>query len=63
MGVATNVLANHQFHRAQLQDVVTARLALRPPPIDGGEAFAALALVEAAYSSARLGRPVDVDRL
>ncbi|MDX2021316.1 MAG: Gfo/Idh/MocA family oxidoreductase [Deltaproteobacteria bacterium] len=63
VGVATNILASHEYHRAQLQDVVDATLAQRPPPIEGSQGFAALALVEAAYSSARLGHPVDVARL
>ncbi len=45
-------------HRAQLQDVVSAIRDHRPPAITGEDGLAALALIQAAYESARTGKDV-----
>jgi len=45
-------------HQAQLQDVVDAIKAGRPPAISGEDGLAAVELVTAAYRSAELGQPV-----
>lgn len=47
-------------HRAQLQDVVDAISGGLPPAVTGEDARMALALVQAAYESAHLGRAVTL---
>ena len=49
-----------ESHRAQLQDVVDAIDRGRPPAVTGNEARAALAVVQAAYESARTGTDVGL---
>lgn len=49
-----------QAHRSQLQDVVDAVREHRPPAVTGADGRAALALVRAAYESARSGEEVRV---
>jgi UDP-N-acetyl-2-amino-2-deoxyglucuronate dehydrogenase len=63
MGVATNVLASHEFHQTQLQQIVDATLNGKTPPITGAEGFPAVALVQAAYASAATLVPVNIERL
>jgi len=63
MGVATNLLASHEFHQMQLQQIVDATLSGQTPPITGAEGFPAVAFVQAAYASAATRAPENVERL
>lgn len=51
---------NTEGHRRQLQDLVDALRAHRPPALDGREGRKAVALVHAIYASAESGAPVAV---
>ena len=61
-GGASNPMAmSHENHRENLRDFFDALDENRPPALDGVEAAKAVAVIDAAYQSARTGRPVRVD--
>jgi UDP-N-acetyl-2-amino-2-deoxyglucuronate dehydrogenase len=50
-------------HLRQYQDIVEAIRTGRPPGVGVGDAFLALAVVEAIYESARTGQPVAIEEI
>ena len=62
MSAADPMAISHLGHERQIADMAAAVLQDRPPAIPGNEAREAVLVVEAAYHSARTGRPVSLQR-
>ncbi len=60
IGVATNLLASHDAHRAQLADFVGALAEGRSPLVTAVQGVASVALIEAVYRSAATSLPVEL---
>ena len=60
-GAADPMAINYSCHTRNFADFVAALEAGRTPALDGPEGRKAVAIVEACYESARIGRPVAVD--
>lgn len=57
-GAADPNAIGHQAHKAQIQDMIEAIAADRPPIIDGEEARKALAIIQGIYQSSKTGQVV-----
>jgi predicted dehydrogenase len=60
-GASSPMAMSHENHRENLRDFFDALDENRPPALDGHEAAKAVAVIDAAYQSARTGHPVRVD--
>jgi UDP-N-acetyl-2-amino-2-deoxyglucuronate dehydrogenase len=60
LGASPAVLADFSGHRRILEDFLTSLATGRPPLCEGREGCRSVAVVEAAYESARRGAPVEV---